>query len=155
MLAADKNDISESTFLQLLQKKTGLAPQEAKAIGLKNSVIDKAVTEIIRQLKATYQIGLLTNAVGDMLERIFGEHDDLEGFFDELVISSHVGIVKPDPAIYELALEKLGVKPSEALFIDDSPRNVAAAQALGMEGLLFVRAEQLRQDLMDQGLLQT
>jgi putative hydrolase of the HAD superfamily len=56
--------------------------------------------------------------------------------FDLVMMSSEVGLQKPDPAIYRLALELLDVRPEDALFIDDLAENVAAAQALGMAGIV-------------------
>jgi len=57
--------------------------------------------------------------------------------FEVIVDSSEVGIRKPNPRIFELALERLGgVAPANALFLDDAPSNVAAAEKLGMRGVL-------------------
>ncbi|GAA3112344.1 HAD family phosphatase [Streptomyces rectiviolaceus] len=53
---------------------------------------------------------------------------------DHLVLSCEVGCAKPDRRIYEIALRLLGIEPARALFIDDVPRNVAAARVLGMAG---------------------
>jgi len=53
---------------------------------------------------------------------------------DELVISAEVGCAKPDPRIFEIALDRVGARPGDALFIDDTPGHVAAAQALGIAG---------------------
>lgn len=54
--------------------------------------------------------------------------------FDEMILSSEVGLLKPDPAIYHLALQRLGVASPRAHFIDDLAENVAAARALGIAG---------------------
>jgi putative hydrolase of the HAD superfamily len=55
----------------------------------------------------------------------------------ELVIdSSHVGVRKPDPRIFQLALDQLGVTAAESVFVDDHPGNIAAAEKLGMKGVL-------------------
>jgi putative hydrolase of the HAD superfamily len=59
---------------------------------------------------------------------------------------------KPDPAIYRHTLDKLGVAAQEAIFIDDIPANIAAARALGIDGILFTTVEQLRRDLETRGL---
>lgn len=56
--------------------------------------------------------------------------------FDTVTLSSEVGLVKPDPAIFRLTLERLGVAPAAALFIDDIPEFVASAQGLGMAGVV-------------------
>ena len=67
--------------------------------------------------------------------------------FDVVVCSGDVGLVKPDPAIFQLTLDRLGVAPDEAIFIDDSPGHVAAARALGLQGIHFTTAEALASDL--------
>jgi putative hydrolase of the HAD superfamily len=56
--------------------------------------------------------------------------------FDVILDSSVVGLRKPDPAIYRLTCERLGLQPSELLFVDDLECNVVAARELGMEALL-------------------
>jgi putative hydrolase of the HAD superfamily len=71
--------------------------------------------------------------------------------FDVRVWSCQLGIVKPDPAIYRHTLGKLGVRPEEALFIDDKLANIEAARAVGMQAIEFSTIEQLRADLIAQG----
>jgi putative hydrolase of the HAD superfamily len=71
--------------------------------------------------------------------------------FDVLVWSFQHLMAKPDPAIYHLVLEKLSVRPEEALFLDDKLLNVEAAQTLGMKGLQFSTIDRLRQDLIVHG----
>ncbi|MFD9715870.1 HAD family hydrolase [Streptomyces sp. NPDC059076] len=61
---------------------------------------------------------------------------DLHGTFDEVVLSSDHGIRKPDPAIFHLVLDKLGVPAAKCLFLDDSEKNLATAQHLGITPLL-------------------
>jgi putative hydrolase of the HAD superfamily len=68
--------------------------------------------------------------------------------------SCELRIAKPDPAIYTWTCEKLGITPEQALFLDDRPENVAAAQQVGLNALQFRSVEQLRQDLDARGLLQ-
>jgi putative hydrolase of the HAD superfamily len=71
--------------------------------------------------------------------------------FDVLVWSFQHLMAKPDPAIYHLVLEKLNVRPEEALFLDDKLLNVEAARALGMKALQFSTIERLRADLIAHG----
>jgi 2-haloacid dehalogenase len=68
-------------------------------------------------------------------------------------VSGEVKLLKPDPAIYFLALDRFGLKPAEALFIDDREINVEGALAVGMQAHLFVDAEDLRARLAAEGLL--
>jgi 2-haloacid dehalogenase len=73
--------------------------------------------------------------------------------FRDIVVSGAEKLVKPDPAIYRLALTRFGVKTEQALFIDDREENVLAAQAEGMRGHLFRDAATLRAELAALGLL--
>jgi 2-haloacid dehalogenase len=73
--------------------------------------------------------------------------------FRDIVVSGEEKLLKPDPAIYYLALHRFGLKPAEALFIDDRQINVDGALAVGMHAHLFTTAEDLRARLEAEGLL--
>jgi 2-haloacid dehalogenase len=75
------------------------------------------------------------------------------GLFRDVVVSGEVKIIKPDPAIFRHALDRFGVAPHKALFVDDNPANTAAAEALGMGTVLFTDAFDLRERLKLAGLL--
>ncbi len=94
----------------------------------------------------------LTNWAADMFAIARKRFGILERFSD-IVVSGEEGIVKPDPAIYALACQRAGVEPGEAIFIDDSAPNAAAATDAGLIGLTFTSAEQLRADLVELGVL--
>jgi epoxide hydrolase-like predicted phosphatase len=95
------------------------------------------VLESVRHLRhAGVKVGLVTNNAIEIRER-WRSLLPLEELFDDVVDSSEVGVRKPDPAIYTLALERLGGVPAEAaIFLDDLRENLAAAEALGMRGIL-------------------
>lgn len=80
-------------------------------------------------------------------------HPRLRTSFRDIVVSGIERIIKPDPAIYHLLLERNGLNAGECLFIDDSPRNVAGAQAIGMDAVLFTDAQTLARDLSARRLL--
>jgi putative hydrolase of the HAD superfamily len=99
--------------------------------------------------------GLLTAILSNMGDTVLQEMErefDWLGRFDLLVWSYQLCMAKPDPAIYRYALEKLGTRPEETLFVDDRQVNIDAALALGIRSLLFTTADQLRADLIAQGL---
>jgi epoxide hydrolase-like predicted phosphatase len=75
---------------------------------------------------------MLSNSWGD--DRY--DREQLASLFDALVISGEVGLRKPDPAIYSLAAERLGVAPEKCVFVDDLPGNLKPAAALGMATVL-------------------
>jgi 2-haloacid dehalogenase len=83
-------------------------------------------------------------------------HEKEQGFFRrfrDIIVSGEVKLLKPDPAIYFLALDRFGLRPGEALFIDDRQINVDGAQAVGLHAHLFTTAEDLRARLEGEGLL--
>ena len=100
------------------------------------------------------QRGLLTAILSNMgdnvLDNMKREFDWLPRF-DVLVWSYQLLMAKPDPAIYRYVLKKLGVRPEEALFLDDKLVNIDAARALGMKALQFSTVERLRADLIAHG----
>jgi putative hydrolase of the HAD superfamily len=100
---------------------------------------------------AIKQRGLLTAIVSNMGDAVH-EHMEREldwlSRFDVLVWSYQLRVAKPDPAIYRYALERLGTRPGETLFVDDKAENVDAAVEMGMKGLVFSTVEKLRSDLI-------
>ncbi|QNQ09433.1 HAD family hydrolase [Sphingomonas alpina] len=73
--------------------------------------------------------------------------------FRDIVVSGDEKLTKPDAAIYHLALERFGLRPDHAVFVDDREENIVGAQNVGMIGLLFTDAVTLRNDLVGLGLL--
>jgi 2-haloacid dehalogenase len=73
--------------------------------------------------------------------------------FRGIVLSGHVGLVKPDAGIFEHLLEHYGLDRATTLFVDDMERNVAAARALGLQALRFESVPKLRAELAARGLL--
>jgi putative hydrolase of the HAD superfamily len=87
---------------------------------------------------AGHTTSILSNMPTDILAWMRGSRSfDWIGKFPVAVFSCDVGLIKPDPAIYELCLKRLGARPSDSLFIDDMPPNVEAARALGMAAIHF------------------
>jgi putative hydrolase of the HAD superfamily len=98
---------------------------------------DAAMIDGIRALRRPgLRIGLLSNSVGGDYDRAL-----LEELFDAAVISGEVGLRKPDPAIYTLAAERLGLEPQACVFVDDLPGNLKPARAIGMATVLHRDAE--------------
>ena len=99
--------------------------------GLRAEVIERA-----RRLKsAGLATALVTNNAAEFRD-YWRRSIPLPELFHHVIDSSEVGLRKPDPRIFELALAKLGVAPGSAVFLDDYPGNVAAARRLGMQGVL-------------------
>ena len=95
----------------------------------------------------------ITNFSADFWPPFHEKERAFFGRFRDIVVSGEVRLLKPDPAIYYLALDRFGLRPGEALFVDDRAINVEAAQAIGMHAHLFATAEDLRERLEADGLL--
>ena len=67
--------------------------------------------------------------------------------FTSVILSNDVGLLKPDPTIYQLCLNQLGMTPQQAIFIDDLPANIKGARALGMSGIVHSDWEETREIL--------
>ncbi len=114
--------------------------------------LDSAVVAIAERLHRRVPLALLSNAT-DELEMLLESRYGIHHLFDVVVNSARAGVAKPDPRAYRLALEGLRLDPAHALFVDDKPRNVRAAQALGIRSIHFTGAEALERDLIGYGLL--
>ncbi len=102
---------------------------------------DDLLVAFMEGLRPAYRTGILSNAWSDGRSIIAGRFG-LGSAVDDLVISAEVGMAKPDPRIFTLALERLGVRPDEAIFVDDFQRNIDAAHAVGMYAVHFRGREQ-------------
>ena len=109
-------------------------------------LMDYELLEFIGSTRPALKTALLSNAWSDARCEI-GEPTGLLSYFDVSIFSAEVFLAKPDPQIYLLVLEKLGVLPEEAVFIDDMERNVQAANNLGIYGLRFFSHQQIIDDL--------
>jgi epoxide hydrolase-like predicted phosphatase len=108
-------------------------------------IVDRDLIEYIRSLRPRYKTGLISNAWDDLREYI--TRQKFADAFDHMVISAEVGLAKPDARIYHLALEKLGVQPEEAVFVDDFSENIDAARAVGMAAIHFRDPQKARAKL--------
>jgi FMN phosphatase YigB (HAD superfamily) len=108
---------------------------------------------VLRRLKAAGRpVHALSNFAGETFALVEARYDFLSEF-DTRVISGHVGVVKPDPRIYEILFERVGRRPEELLFIDDSIANVRASEAAGMPAIHFAPGVDLESELKARGAL--
>ena len=111
--------------------------------------LDQALVAYVQRLRqAGYRTGLLSNYADDA-RPLWTEVYPFIDYFDGVVISSEVGLMKPDPKIYYLAADSVEVSPAEALFIDDFIENVEGARRVGMQALHFKDPELVRKQLVD------
>jgi putative hydrolase of the HAD superfamily len=156
--AYDEGKLTGITFWQKLVHEAGLNLAPGTVEQLSNldarmwSTENPAMLAWQLQLK---QRGLLTAILSNMGDNVLASVERTFNWlprFDVLIWSYQWHMAKPDPAIYRLCLDKLGVRPDESLFLDDKLINVEAAHSLGIKAIHFTTIERLRLDLIAQGL---
>jgi putative hydrolase of the HAD superfamily len=104
------------------------------------------VFALAKQLGKHYKLGLLSNHIEDWLEEVIKNHR-LEEVFDVILPSYMAKVAKPDITIFKEMVKRLGVKPSECIYIDDMKKNIPTAEGLGMKAILFTDLESLKKQL--------
>ncbi|MFF4502483.1 HAD family hydrolase [Streptomyces sp. NPDC001401] len=129
---------------------SGLVP-EATAWDLGTALLespfsaDEAVVSLLRRARTRVPLVLVSNATVRLEDDLTAL--GLADLADEVVNSARVGLAKPDPRIYRLAADLVGVRPERCLFVDDSEENAEAAAALGMQAVPFRTAADLERAL--------
>jgi 2-haloacid dehalogenase len=114
--------------------------------------VNEGSAALLRDLKAAgYRVLALTNWSGETFPRARRLYPVLEAF-EGILVSGEEGLAKPDPVIYRLLCERFSVDPARAVFLDDSPANVAGARGIGMHAVQFQDAGQARRALQDLGV---
>ena len=145
---------------EMTAERTALYPKYANEIDAYrtrfNETIPGPVTgslEIVRELAArAVPLFAITNFGAEFWE-MFRPTQPIFDHFGDIVVSGVEKMVKPDPDIYALALRRFGLKPGEAIFIDDNHDNVVSARANGFAAHHFTDAEKLRRALVALDLL--
>lgn len=108
--------------------------------------INKELFKFIADHHAQYKMAIVSNASGNVQDLY--KDVNLSEYFDQVIWSYQVKAVKPDSEIYQLAAERLGVRPEECVFVDDRKVNIDGAKAAGMQGVLYRNIDQFKQDLV-------
>lgn len=108
--------------------------------------VDDALIDFLRSLRPAVKTALLSNAWTSLREALETRWAVADAF-DVIVISAEVGLVKPDPRIFHLALAELDVVPEEAVFLDDMPENIDAARSVGIHGIFFTNTQQAMDEI--------
>ncbi len=103
--------------------------------------VDRRLVDFIRGLRPGVKTGMITNAWPNVRHYLEKEWHVADAF-DLIVVSAEAGLIKPDPRIYRLAFDGLGVSADEAVFVDDVAENIAGAEAVGMRGIRFLNPDQ-------------
>jgi len=102
-------------------------------------VVDRSIVDLLRSLKPTHHVGLISNAWDGL--RAYIQREKFDDAFHHMTISAEAKVAKPSAKIYHIALEQAGASPNEAVFVDDMPENIEACEKLGMKGIRFTDVE--------------
>ncbi len=140
--------VSSIQFFKSLKKYLHLSLSFKKFIPIWNDIFteDQGVSEIIRSLKGKKKLGLISNTNPLHFDYILSKFPVIR-IFDKWILSYEVGFKKPDVHIFQTAMEWASVEPGKILLIDDMKKHVEVAVSLGMQGIHFISANQLREEL--------
>lgn len=117
---------------------------ELAEINIRRSIVTQEVipstAALIAKLRdAGLRLYVLSNMSREFID--FLRQQPVYGLFDGEVVSCEEGVIKPEPEIYKLLIERYNLNPSETLFVDDRKANIEAAEAQGWQGYLFTTAK--------------
>lgn len=130
-------------------KNLGMLAEEATYVLF--SDMDPEMERLIKGLKGNYPLAVLSNITEPHKEHVLKNYP-LKELFDYLFFSCDVGMRKPEKEIFYFALDKMSLRPNEALFIDDYKGNVNAAKDIGINALLFNKTPELKSRLSEAGV---
>ena len=140
--------VSSIQFFKSLKEYLHLSLSFEEFIPIWNDIFteDQGVSEIIRSLKGKKKLGLISNTNLLHFDYILSKFPVIR-IFDKWILSHEVGFKKPDVHIFQKAMEWASVEPGKILLIDDMKKHVEVAVSLGMQGIHFISAQQLREEL--------
>ncbi|HEY6134404.1 MAG TPA: HAD family phosphatase [Rubrivivax sp.] len=150
----DTGKLDEDALAKLIAQRIGASETQVRRVidAIPPHLVAQApMVALFRQLKAVgHSMYFLSNMPLKYATRLERENPFIAEFEDG-IFSGRVGLMKPQAAIFELARQRFGIEPARTVFIDDHAGNVAAAQALGWQGIRFEDAAQCTQALQAGG----
>ncbi len=142
----DKGLIAYGEFIDQVAKLAAVDRQKVNDTLTEHLAKNDLLFDYIKELKPKYKLGILSNiAMPDWFNEHFTEQE--LALFDDILLSSEVGMVKPEPEIFRLSAKRLVFKPSECVLIDDREQNIDAAVAIGMRGIYYQDFPQMKKEL--------
>jgi epoxide hydrolase-like predicted phosphatase len=150
-LRAQHGDVSEEEFWSQVVRdfeldRRGMTGREFRREFFADDFLDEELMALIRGVRPSIKTGLISNAWSGLRSIIRAEFP-IDDAFDAVVVSAEEKMMKPAARIYQVALDRLGVRPEESIFLDDVKVNVEAANALGMQGVQFQSTGQAQRQI--------
>ncbi|MEM7688640.1 MAG: HAD family phosphatase [Pseudomonadota bacterium] len=154
-LAVNRGELSLEEAKAVYVAQQGFAPEEIDALWealFKAFPLMSDTRAMMDELKTSgYRLFAITDNVHEIVAQLKRDYD----FFDQFevaAVSAELGVLKPDPRIYQWLLDTAKFEATECVFLDDVQRNVDGAKAVGMEACLFTTAAKAREDLRALGV---
>ncbi len=138
--------IDDQTLFEGISQLTSIPLEEITTRLTSGFARNQELIDVVQSLRPQYKLAMLSNLGRDSSIKFFTAEERAE-LFDVVVLSGEVGMVKPEPRIFEYACKQLGIEPQEALFIDDNESNCEGARAVGMQAILYESLPQTKRDL--------
>jgi putative hydrolase of the HAD superfamily len=147
----ERREVDPDEFCLLFEAEAeaqGYSVDAARIMEGLHGTLRPTMVEAVRRCSDRFRTGMLTNNITPISSQPFNK-DVLQvvGLFDELIQSSVEGCRKPEPRIYEIACERLGVEPGACVFLDDLGINLKPARAMGMTTIKVVDPEKAIHEL--------
>jgi len=141
---ADRGHMSRKELLEAFSEVTGLTTEAVDQQLCSEHTLNRPLVRYIKELRTQgYKVAMLSNLGRGWFHELV-PYDEAIALFDDIVISGEVGMVKPQPEIYQLACDNLSVESQDVVFVDDIERNCAGAEAVGMKSIFYKDFEQFQ-----------
>ena len=135
--AVCRGQLTVAEFNNLLSQQLGLADLDWLGYYLDAVMPVVEVQACLKWAAKYYKVGLLTNIMPGLLQLLIQQKKLPKLNYEVVMDSSTVGLIKPEPAFYKVAMQRAAVEPDQILFIDDAPTNLMSAEQLGWQVLHF------------------
>ncbi len=143
----DAGQMSLQEFAKGVADATDRQPKPIEQMfSVPESLKNTELLDYIKTLKPKYKIGMLSNIGTNWVREVFLTKQEQQ-LFDDMVFSFEVGATKPDPKIYKTAIERLGVKAEETVFVDDVETYCLSARKLGLHAITYKDFDQMKTEL--------
>lgn len=148
----DLGDLPVSAYNEFLSVKTGKDPDFIEGDILSKFYLHGDVIALIKKLREQHIKTAIVSNFPDKWFTYLQEKFDFNHLFDEIFVSSRLHMIKPQKEFFHYVLEKLAIKPQEAVFTDDKKKYTDGAEQVGIHGVVFTSAEELKRHLLTFGV---
>jgi epoxide hydrolase-like predicted phosphatase len=145
--ASDRGFLSREETAEQMAELIGISTEEFITEQDKGEVRNQQLVQYVKKLRPQYKVAMLSNISSRERLDIRFEPGQLDELFDVVVASGDVGYIKPEPEIYQSAIDQLGVRPEECVMIDDIIEFCRGAEAVGIHAIQYLHYDQVITDL--------